>query len=197
MHHLRLILALLIISLPSSGYAAEAAEASQTPWWVPALGAVLVAVVGWLARLWSKKAGAETKKAEIDAEKSLWEQRNHLIDTRITPFLISTAEHWLITNIPVVLEDLSDGDGLRWEDHWTNLRNYTKNRALRKFTQENIDLVERLGEQELDNLLDRLLLKLIGKLPDSVQAFMPKELVEQLNDLAAAFVVAKSKELFE
>ncbi|MFN7037658.1 MAG: TadE/TadG family type IV pilus assembly protein, partial [Bellilinea sp.] len=55
---------------------------------------------------------------------------------------------------------------------------YTRDRVIKKFAAENVDIIALLGVDELDNLLDRLLARLIAKLPDSVQAVLPKEFLE-------------------
>jgi len=189
---------LVLLLLPALLVAEEADSGMpETTTWVAVAGAALVALVTWIATMVRKKVKVDSEKAEIDKEKSLWEQRNHLIDTRVTPFAISTAEHWLITNIPPILKDVSDGGGFRWSHHWTKLRNYVKDRVLRKFAKENIDLIERLGEDELDDLLDRVLVKLIGKLPESVRAFLPKAVIDKLTDFATTFAVDKGKELID
>ena len=188
-------LALVLLTIPALGAEEAASDGDNTKIWVGIATTAAIALVTWLASLFRKKVNSDSEKAEIDKEKSLWEQRNHLIDTRLTPFLISTAEHWLITNIAPILQDATDGDGFSWSDHWTRLRNYVKGRALKKFAKENVDLIERFGEEELDDLLDRVLLKLIGKLPESVQAFLPQEIVDKLTDFATKFATEKGKEL--
>jgi hypothetical protein len=152
-------------------------------------------VSGWLRQ----KFKAEITQSQLDASKSLMEQKNFVIDQRLIPFALSTAEHWLMTQLPFILKDATDGDGFHWGEHWGRLRTYVKERVLAKFLAENVDLVTMMGEKELDDLVDRLLMKLIAKLPDSVKALLPAEVVDVLTDKltkkATAFVIEKGTSL--
>lgn len=171
----------------------EAAAPTGVVGWIlaTALPLIAAAILGLLKKRWD----TENVKLELDATKSLMEQRNFIIDQRLIPFAISSAEHWTILHMPAIVGDLKDGGDFRWGEHFDNLKNYTKDRVLKKFAAENLDIIEFLGEKELDNLLDRLLLKLITKLPESVQAFIPNALVTKLTDYASAYITEKGKDL--
>jgi len=149
----------------------------------------------WGFKLWRSKQKAQTQHEELDATKSLWEQRNFLIDNRIIPFAVGTAEHWLATQMPAILKDAADGDGFEWKRHFSSLRLYVRSRVVQKFASENLDVLTFLTEKELDSLIDRLLIKLIGNLPDYITAFLPSSVVEKLGDYASAFVADKANDL--
>ena len=193
---MRYCLAALCLTLPAAVSAAEAAEAAaEQPSWLPVLLSVITAVIGWVATMLRKKFKVDAEKAQLDASKSLMEQKNFIIDNRIIPFAVSTAEHWLALSLPKLIVDATDGDGFKWKEHWADLVTYLKARVVKKFLAENVDIIKLLGEDELDNLLDRLALKLIGKLPEKVQRFLPADVVDKLTDKASEFAVDKGREL--
>lgn len=174
---------------------AAPAEEGGTPAWIGILLAALGVVVTWLANMLRGKLKIDGQKAAIDADKSLMEQRNFLIDNRLIPFAISTGEHWLISQLPALIKDATDGNGFQWKDHFDNLKAYLKDEVVKKFAAENVDLIERLGERELNSLINRLAVKMVSKLPDSVEAFLPDSVVEMLTAKASEFVVEKGKDL--
>ena len=188
----------LLILLAVPAWSEEATETVATEP-TSAVLTVILSIVGmlvaWGFKLLRSKWKVEEQKVALDATKSLWEQKNFLIDNRIIPFAMSTAEHWLLTQLPAIIVDATDGDGFQWDKHWSGLRSYTKLRIIEKFSAENMDVLSLLSEKELDNLLDRILMKLIAKLPDSVQTFLPESVITKLTDYASAFAVAKGREL--
>lgn len=159
------------------------------------VGVIVAVVVGWLSTFLKKKWGAETEKAKIDASKSMMEQKNFIIDNRLIPFAINTAEHWLLTQMMPIIKDATDGDGFQWKDHFNNLKTYLKDSVVKKFAAENVDIISEIGEKELDKLLDRIAVKLVAKLPDSITAFLPAPVVDMLTDKASEFIVDKGKDL--
>jgi len=192
------ILAITATGLFAGEAAAEAVEsttADEGSLWLKVLGTVITAVFAILSGFLAKRFNADVEQRKIDATKSLMEQKNFIIDNRIIPFAISTIEHWQITQLPKIVADLSDGGDFKWKDHFENLKSYVKKRIIKKFAKENIDILEELGEEELDNLIDRLIMKLITYLPPSVKQFLPKQIVDKLTDFGTAFAVEKGKEL--
>lgn len=188
---------LLLIAVPAwSEEALEALAASDAV--SPTMGVILAAVgmlVAWVFKLLRSKWKVEEDRVIIDTTKSLWEQKNFLIDNRLIPFAMSTAEHWLLTQLPAIIKDATDGGGFQWGSHWNSMKSYTKVRIIEKFAAENVDILVMVGEKELDNIIDRLLMKLIAKLPDSVQLFLPAEIIDKLTDYASAFAFEKGKDL--
>lgn len=160
---------------------------------------IITMLVGLVANWLRQKYKLEGAKLQIDTSKSLMEQRNFIIDQRLIPFAISTGEHWLLTQLPVILKDATDGNGFQWKDHWKNLRDYVRGRILSKFLAENVDLIKFMGEKELDDLLDRLLMKLISKLPEGVRVLLPAEAIDaltnKLTSKATEFVIEKGQSL--
>lgn len=195
--HFAFICLLMLAAFPLYGEEAVAVAADATA--QNTITTIIVTVLGlvlaWGGKLLREKWKIEGQQKALDATKSLWEQRNFLIDNRIIPFALSTAEHWLLTQLPAIVQDATDGDGFEWSKHWRSLRDYTKIRIIKKFAAENVDVIQLLGEKELDNLVDRLLMKLIGNLPESVQKFLPEALVDKLTDYATKFAVDKGKDL--
>jgi len=120
---------------------------------------------------------------------------NFIIDKRLIPFAIGTAEHWLVLTIPKLVMDAADGDGFKWKEHWSDLLGYTKERVLQKFLAENVDIIKMMGERELDALLDRLALNMLDKLPEKVSKFVPEATVLKLTDKVSEFAVEKGQEL--
>jgi hypothetical protein len=184
---------------PAADVVAPAADvvapAADLPAWVMILGTILTAVITFLAGFAKKKWGAEETKAKLDANKSLMEQKNFLIDNRLIPFAIATAEHWLLTQLMVLVKDAADGGEFHWKNHYNNLKAYVKDRVVKKFAAENLDIIEQLGEKELDNLIERHVIKLISKLPDSIAKFVPESVAKMLSEKASEFIVDKSKDL--
>lgn len=195
MRFLHALLCLFAVAPLFSEDAIPAIASPETPWW----GQALVAVIGLLVAFFTKwlhtAFKVKTEQTQLDSTKSLMEQRNFIIDTRLIPFAVSTAEHWMTLKLPVLLLDATDGNGFDWSKHWGDLKSYAKTRVKEKFLSENMDILQILGEKELDNLLDRLLLKLISKLPDNVKAFLPEPILDKLTDYATAFIVSKGKDL--
>lgn len=174
---------------------AAADSTSNTPSWLVGVTALLTAVIAWVAKMLHSKFKIDGEVAAIDKDRSLWEQKNLLIDQRIIPFMISTGEHWLITRAPALLLDAGNGGGFKWADHWTDLRGYVKARVIKKFASENIDIFDHLVETELDDLLDRTLTKLITLLPDSVTRFLPRSTRDAAVEYAKVFIAEKGKDL--
>jgi hypothetical protein len=197
MRYVNITVLLLIATVLVAAEDPEAVEesASSVPVWVGILGTALTALLGWIATLFRKKVKTDAEKAQIDKTKSVWEQKNQLIDQRIKPFAIDTAEHWLITNITPLLIDAADGGGFRWKDHLKDLKAYTKDRVLKKFARENVDVLEHFAEEDLDHLLDRILAKTVGNLPESVTKFLPDSVIEKLKDYAIEFAKEEAQDL--
>lgn len=166
--------------------ASETAAAGESPVLTGIAGTVMVIIttlVTLIAKWLRSKYQSETQQHQIDSTKSLMEQRNFIIDQRLIPFAIDTAEHFLITQLPTIVKDATDGGGFDWKLHWSNLSTYTRKRVIAKFAAENLDIVRFMGEKELNDLLDRQLLKLISKLPDRIKAFIPSTLVHKVTDV--------------
>lgn len=174
---------------------AESKPASGLSTFGMILSGILTFIVAIVAGFMKKKFSAEADKAKIDTTKSLMEQKNFIIDQRLIPFAISTGEHWLLTQLPAIIADATDGNGFQWKNHYEALKAYMKDRVVKKFAAENLDIIEQIGAEELDNLLDRLIMKLISKLPDSVKAFLPESVIDMLTDQVSKFAVEKGKEL--
>ena len=195
MRYALLILCLPLLAVGAAEEAVPVAVAAGDNSLVTIITSVLGLVLAWGFKLLREKWKIDGEKAALDATKSLWEQRNFLIDNRIIPFAISTAEHWMLTQLPAIIADATDGNGFAWSKHWDGLKAYTKQRVVAKFAAENVDVVTLLGEKELDYLLDRLLLKLVAQLPESVQKFLPPAFLDRLTDLASRFAVDKGRAL--
>jgi len=193
---MNIIYSIILVFLPFALISAEATnEASGEPLWLTILGTVLTVVVTVLGGFLKKKWGAEENQAKIDATASLMEQKNFIIDHRVIPFAIDTAEHWVLTQIIPIVRDLSDGDGFDWGDHFDNLKKYVKNRVVKKFASENLDIIEMLGEGELDDILDRIITKIVSKLPDNIERFVPDRLVEIVSEKSSKWIMDKGKDL--
>ncbi len=195
---MRLISALFLLFAPMAVYAEEVTEAAtvSSPPWLPSIITGIITIIVLVGGAWArKKLNVATEKIEIDKTKSLMEQRNFIIDNRLIPFALGTMEHWMQTQLPAIALDLVDGGEFKWRDHWSGMMKYTKTRVLQKFGQENEDLLDFLGENELDRLLDRIGMKLIAKLPPSVAVFVPPQVLDKLTDKASEFVTEKGKEL--
>jgi hypothetical protein len=176
----------------------DAAPTPEVAGWVGMVQMALMVIIplifgGFLKKKWD----SEKTKTAIDTSKSLMEQKNMIIDQRLMPFLVDTAEHWLLTQLPAILKDAGDGGGFQWKDHLMGLKTYAKDQALKKFAHENIDLIELLGADALDNLIDRQIMRLIGKLPEKVQAFIPAGAVDMLTDKASEYAIEKGKGLLK
>lgn len=178
----RLIPLALLVCSPALLLAEEAVEAVTTtpaipdgaPWWVQALWPILFAtvipfLVGYLRKK-KQSAVAEAEKIQLDANKSLMEQKNVLIDKRVIPFLWATAEHIAERDLPKILADGIDGDGkFDWKGHAKNIGIELKDLAIDKFKQEGIDIVQVLGEKYLGTLIDRAISKAIPWLPQAAR----------------------------
>lgn len=145
-----------------------------SPWWVQALWPILFAtVIPFLVGFLRKKkesAVAEAEKIQLDANKSLMEQKNLLIDKRVIPFLWATAEHIAERDLPKILADAMDGDGkFDWKGHSKSIGVELKDLAIDKFKAEGIDLVQVLGEKYLGSLIDRAIAKAIPWLPQAAR----------------------------
>lgn len=172
------------------------AEAASTlPTWATVLLAIITCVITAVGGMLRKKWKTDGEKTQIDTTKSLMEQKNFIIDQRLIPFAISTIEHWLLTQIPAIVKDAADGNGFQWKAHWSNLLSYTKDEVVQKFAEENIDIIKLFGEKYLDQLLNRLAMKAIAKLPEGVQNFLPRALIDSLTKQAAEFARDKGSEL--
>lgn len=183
----------LILALSPALLAAAESEDSNTTLYAT-IGTVLAAIIGWLVARFGLKSRPDT--APIDPKMPVNEARNFFIDYRLVPFVIETAEHWLITQLPALLGDALDGDGFEWRTHWDNMHEYVKNRVVKKFAAENQDVLDYLGKnQELDDIISRQLTKLLTKLPESVQRFLPESLVHTLTRKAREFLAEKGRDL--
>lgn len=192
---MRFIFALALIALAVPAFAEEAASSGTT---AGVIGGIVAAVVAIVVPLLFKLFGKAKPEAEvaIPADMKLDEARNFFIDKRLIPFLVSTAEHWLITQLPAIIADATDGNGFDWKQHWTELRAYLKQRAVDKFAAENRDLVKFLGSsRELDDIIDRQVAKLLTKLPEPVKLLLPPAVVDMLLEKAKAFLVEKADDL--
>ena len=186
---------LLLLSAAMFAEEVEKTVPDEGGTWVLLLVTAIAGLITWIGNILRKKVNVEAASAELDANKTLWEQKNLLIDQRVIPFAISTGEHWLTTNVAPILIDATDGNGFKWGEHFDNLKAYVKDRVLKKFASENVDLLEHLADKELDDLLNRLLLKLITKLPDSIAAFLPAKVTDMLAGYATDFIREKGLEL--
>ncbi len=194
---MRIFFALALAALTATAFAEEAASSSSAGT-AGVVAGIVAAIVAIVVPLLFKLLGKSKPEAapEMPADLKLDEARNFFIDKRLIPFLVSTAEHWLITQLPAIVADATDGNGFDWKQHWTELRAYLKQRAVDKFAAENRDLVKFLGSsRELDDIIDRQVAKLLAKLPDAVKALLPQSAVDMLVDKAKAFLVAKADDL--
>lgn len=193
---MRYITPLVLLCLfPLAAFAGEEV-AQEIPVWATTITAAIVAIIGWAFKLWRSRMKVDTEQHQLDATKSLMEQRNFIIDRRIIPFMESTATYWLTLRLPLILTEASRKD-FDWTSHYYHLREYLKDRVVDKFTEENIDILKVLGEKELYNLIDRMLVKLLSKLPDSVTAFLPSSVVSELPRLASKFLVSQGANLLK
>jgi len=174
-----------------------AQSVTELPVWAGILLSVITVVVTAIAGFLKKKFDVDNKKTAIDTSKSLMEQKNFIIDNRLIPFAISTGEHWLITQLPALVKDATDGDGFEWKTHWKNLLKYMKTEVVKKFADENVDIIKLFGEDYLDKLMNRLAMKLVKKLPESVGGFIPKAIVDMITRKVAEFTVEKAEELLD
>lgn len=168
----------LLFSFPTILAAQDAVVAiapEGSPWWVQALWPLLLTVVvPFLVRYLNQKriaAEAEAEKLTLDANKSLMEQKNILIDKRVIPFLWASAEHIAERDLPIVLADALDGDGkFDWKAHANRMKEELLDIVKDKFLTEGIDIVKVLGVKYLGQLIDRAIAKAIPWLPQSSQA---------------------------
>lgn len=184
-----------VVTAPATAPSSAASSDATPNTWAMIITTIVTIVLGWVGNMLRKKWQIDSQREALDATKSLWEQRNFLIDNRIIPFALSTAEHWLLTQIGPIIKDATDGDGFQWATHWSSMKGYVKRRVIKKFAAENVDVIALLGADELDDLVDRLLFKLISKLPPNIQSFIPRNLIDKGTDWASALAVAKGKEL--
>jgi hypothetical protein len=185
-------LILLLCLAPAVLTAAESGESNTGLYTI--IGGVLAAVIGWLVARFGLKTKSDP--TPIDPKMPVNEAKNFFIDRRLIPFVISTGQQWLTTRVPALLGDALDGDGFDWANHWQDLHTYVKNRVTGKFRAENQDVLEYLGtSQELDDLINRQLTKLLTKLPDEVQGLLPESLVHTLTRKARQFLTEKGQEL--
>jgi len=168
--------------------AVNAAEPSNTLSYI--IVTLVTAVVGWLGVYLRKKFSAEAEKAEVDKTKSLWEQRSLLIDQRLIPFLLDTGQYWLMTNIGPIMADVTDGGTFDWSGHLTQLKKYLRDRAVAKFKAENLDIVEYLGEGELENILSRVVSKVVAFLPKQFATLIPPDKMSKLVERASQYVMS-------
>lgn len=203
MRSLTLFVLVFLPALASAQEVGQEAVQSSNPW-MPIITGIIAMVTSAALYFLRKKWKVDTEKQEIDKSKSLMEQRNFLIDNRLLPFALGTAEHWINTQLPLILSDLGDGGEFAWKDHWSDLHKYVKARVIQKFAKENIDIIDFMGEVELDQLLDRVGMSLIARLPPSLKAFLPgvssddgpvPASIDKLTDAASKFVLDKGKEL--
>lgn len=173
----------------------EAAQTIDFTSWETIVSSILLLLAGWAFKLLRSKWKVETEHEELDATKSLWEQRNFLIDNRIIPFAVNTAEHWVITQLPAMVREVREGEEFHWHDHWYGFRNYVRSRVLQKFASENLDVLKFFTERELQDLIDRQLVRLITNLPASVRSLLPEEVVGKLSAYATEFINERSKNL--
>lgn len=186
---------LFLLLLPCLLFSEEAADLQADPAWLSVVLPILAALVAWGFKLLRSKWKVEEQHEALDATKSLWEQRNFLVDNRLIPFAMDTAEHWLLTQVPVLVRDATDGSGIDWGDRWDDLKAYTTRRILQKFKAENIDILQFLTERELGDLVNRLLMRLLGKLPDRITSILPEGLASSLTRSLGNFIAAKGQEL--
>ncbi len=186
---------LLLLLIPCTLLAEEVAEVASEPAWVSVLLTVIATLVAWAFKLLRSKWKVEEQHEALDATKSLWEQRNFLIDNRLVPFAVDTAEHWLLTQTPVIVRDAADGSGIDWGERWDDLKVYTTKRVLQKFKSENIDILDFLTERELGDLVNRLLMRLLGKLPDRITSVLPEGIASSLTRSLGNFLAAKGRDL--
>jgi hypothetical protein len=190
-----LILPLLCVPLAAEELVEPVVTAGGDNVMLQAILGIVSMLLMWGFKLLREKWKIQNQHEALDATKSLWEQRNFLIDNRIIPFAASTIEHWMITQMPGIIADATDGNGFKWENHWNNMKGYTRGRIIKKFASENIDLLQVLGTQELDNIIERLLARLIAQLPASVTRLLPDEVVQHASKLATEFLVRKGQEI--
>lgn len=171
----------------------ESGESSNTL--ITILGTVITLVVTVLGGYLKSKWSADTKKSKLDYDKSLMEQKNFLIDNRVIPFVASTVEHWLLTQLMPIVKDISDGGDFDWDKHFDNLKEYAKTRVVQKFSSENVDILEHLGENELNNIIDRIVVKAISNIPDNFRGMIPDSIKDKISDKASSFLLKKGKNL--
>ena len=196
---MRTIFTLALLSVPFAVVAEEAVETSGdstlTTMLIGAAITLVIAAIGWLAAKFGLRQTPPETVSPIDMTTS--EGRRRFLDERLVPVIISNGKQWLITQIPVLITDAMDGDGVfHWRDHLNGLRAYVRKRAVDKFKAESINLVDYLGtSKELDDLIDRKLMELIGKLPDTLQPYLPAERIDWLTDQLRKFLVEEGREL--
>lgn len=186
-----LILLLLLLPMVVVAAAEDAAIANDFTTWQGLVAFALTFIVGWVFKLLRTKWKVETEHEELDSTKSLWEQRNFLIDNRVIPFALNTAEHWLAVQLPAILRS-GDSD---WSKHFANLRLYVRSRVVQKFASENLDVLAFLTERELNNLIDRLLVRLLAALPPSIVSFIGEPAVAKLKESVASFVADRAESI--
>lgn len=190
---MRYLLALLLLTIPLSLMADEGIE-QDIPGWAVLVTSAVTALVAWAFKLWRARMKVDTEQHQLDATKSLMEQRNFIIDQRIMPFLESTAIHYITIRLPVIIKQAADGK-FDWSEHFNHAQKYLKQRVLEKFTSENVDVLKVIGEKELSNLIDRVLVRLISNLPISIQAMLPSSVTANLSKYASNFVVSQAERL--
>lgn len=140
-------------------------------WIWPILFAVVIPYLVGFLREKKDAANAEAEKIQLDASKSLMEQKNLLIDKRVIPYLWSTAQHIAERDLPKILADAMDGDGkFDWKGHAKSMGAELLESVKDKFAQEGIDIVKVLGEKYLGQLIDRAIKKAIPWLPDGIES---------------------------
>jgi len=171
----RTLLILAPLTLAAAEPSAPAAELSPVLVFITGTLLPLIIAAVWYFMRWGKRVVEPMPEGlSLDAT------RNFFIDKRLIPFATNVAEHWLLTELPEIVSN-SALEGFKWRDIYVKLQEYVKERALHKFAAENRDVIAYLGSSaELNDIIDRTVLRAVGVLPDRVQGLIPGGVVEAL-----------------
>jgi hypothetical protein len=176
---------IILMAMPSTIMAAESAEVAEPSQWLSIVMAILTTVViPFLVKFLNKKAEETKVKAEnakLEGNSILADARNKFLDKRLIPFLYETASHTAAVNLPVIVKDSMDGGDFDWKNHLSKLKDEILDLTKAKFATEGIDIVANVGEEYLDNLLDRALAKAIPFLPEVTHS-VAKESGDKITD---------------
>lgn len=150
---------------------------SDAPQWLHfvwlAFGVIILPYILSFLRSKKQEADAEAEKFKFDANMSLLEQKNYLIDKRIIPYLWSMASYLAEKQLPTLLLAITtqkEGEKkFDWSKYAQDLKTELLEDVKEKFAAESIDIVKILGEKYLGELIDRAIARAIPWLPQSTQ----------------------------
>jgi len=194
-----LLAILLLASIFCPLLAAEAANTvppvpEGAPSWLSWVWPILFTVVVPFAIRWLRSGAKERESAAKDHDLSsvgkMIENRRAFLDARVLPFLQNTAADLIESRLPAVIADAADGGGFDWRSHVKGVKDELLSQAKAKFSAEGIDIVENIGAEYLDKLLDRVVTKVLPFVPEAVRS-AAAGVADKYSDKLATLVVEK------